>query len=106
VNGSPLVFLTAAARHQQQYKADLIEIEKENLESLKRNMPRPYHGRVEYHLGDYRTVIPQLLPEQDESDFGLLFIDPSNGLPDFQTVTYVAQMRPKMETLIGTLSDE
>jgi hypothetical protein len=40
------------------------------------------------------------LLEQSYNEFGLIFVDPSGDLPDFECLKYIAEMRPKMEILI------
>jgi three-Cys-motif partner protein len=100
VQGSPLVFLSVAEEQQLKYNADLLEIEPGNADSLEQNLPRLLGGRVTIHCCDYAAMIPQLLPSRDESQLGLFFVDPSTGIPDFATMAYVSEMRPRMEILV------
>jgi three-Cys-motif partner protein len=101
VCGSPLVFLTAAERESLPYRADLIEIEDNNLESLRKCMPTKLeYGQVRLLPGDYGTIIPQLLGQQQDKQLGLLFMDPSSGRPEFEIVAHASRMRPRMEILL------
>jgi three-Cys-motif partner protein len=100
VIGSPLLFLGVAESQGLAYTADLIEKEVSNAESLKANLPGLKYGRTEIHCCDYITKIPELLTSEDDHQLGLLFIDPSSGIPDFDIVAYASQMRPRMEILL------
>jgi three-Cys-motif partner protein len=101
VCGSPLVFLAAAEKQQISYQADLIEIEEDNVKLLGACVPsKLLYGHLRMHIGDYSTIIPQLLMHEQDKQLGLLFVDPSNGLPDFETVAYASKMRPRMEILL------
>jgi three-Cys-motif partner protein len=100
VIGSPLIFLKMAEGQQLVYRADLIEKEMSNVESLRANLPGLKYGRTETHCCDYTTKIPQLLTSEDDRQLGLLFIDPTTGIPDFGTVAYASKMRPRMEILL------
>lgn len=100
VEGSPLVFLATAESNGLLYVADLIDIEEANLESLKRNLPHLRYGRARTHHSEYKPVILQMFTEQDEYQLGLLFVDPSTGIPDFEAVATVSRMRPRMEILL------
>lgn len=100
VQGSPIVFLSVAEGQQLTYRADLIERERENADSLREQLPTLRHGRVLIHCAEYGSMIPELLPYGEERQLGLFFVDPSTGIPDFDAVTYVSQMRPRMEVLM------
>jgi len=100
VQGSPLVFFAVAEDQQLQYKADLVEIEPVNVGSLKEHLPKLVCGSAAIHCCDYAVMIPQLLSCKDESRLGLFFMDPSTGIPNFDTIAYVAEMRPRMEVLM------
>jgi len=100
VTGSPLLFLEQAETKQIPYKADFIEVDKPNFDSLKSKIPKLNSGTVELHCCDYKNRIRELLPTQAKNDLGLLYVDPSTGIPDFESVAYVSQTRPKMEILI------
>lgn len=100
VQGSPLVFLSVAESHQLSYKADLVEIEQVNLDSLKEQLPKSNYGSVRLHCCDYAVKIRQLLSSKDDSQLGLFFVDPSTGIPDFDALAHVSEMRPRMEVLM------
>ena len=100
VKGSPLIFLTVAEDHQIQYKSDLVEIEQVNVDSLTKCLPKLSCGSATIHCGNYTVVIPQLLVDKDEKQLGLFFVDPTTGVPDFDTIAYVSEMRPRMEILM------
>lgn len=100
IRGSPLVFFTVAEELQVKYKADLVEIEKNNADSLNECLPKLTYGNAVIHCCDYTTKIPQLLSYKDENQLGLLFVDPSTGIPDFDTIAYASEMRPRMEILM------
>jgi len=100
VQGSPLVFFSVAEDQQLRYKADLIEREPANADALRERAPKLSCGSAHIHCCDYAEMIPKLLSSKDESQLGLFFLDPSTGIPDFDTVAYVSQMRPRMEVLM------
>ena len=100
VEGSPIVFLSVAENQQLRYKADLIEREPVNVDSLRKRLPKSSCGRVVIHCCDSAEVIPKLLSSKDENQLGLYFVDPSTGIPHFETVAYVSEMRPRMEVLM------
>lgn len=37
---------------------------------------------------------------KNEMELGLIFVDPSGNLPDFEILGYIARMRPRMEILV------
>ena len=100
LQGSPLVFLSVAEEEQLAYKAELIEKEPENVDSLREQLPELRCGSAEIHCCEYGPMIPKLLPSKDETQLGLFFVDPSTGIPDFDTIAYVSRMRPRMEVLM------
>lgn len=100
VQGSPLIFFAVAEDQQVRYKADLVEIEQVNVDSLNGCLPKLSCGSAVIHCGDYTVMIPQLFSYKDENQLGLLFVDPSTGIPDFDTIAYVSEMRPRMEVLM------
>jgi three-Cys-motif partner protein len=100
IQGSPLVFLTVAEEQQLQYRADLVEIEQASVDSLREDLPKLSYGSATIHCCDYTVMIPQLLPSKDENQLGLFFVDPSTGIPDFDIIAYVSEMRPRMEILM------
>ncbi len=98
--GSPLLFLSNAERLALAYKADFIEVERSNLDSLVSSLPSIHRGVVQTHCNDYKVIIPRLLNKEESDQLGLFFLDPSTGLPDFDTVAYISRMRPRMEILM------
>jgi hypothetical protein len=106
--GSPLLFLEQmhAGRCDLTYQADFIENNPANCEELKRNVlseaSRNHWGRTStnYHSTDYEKAVPQLLKSKDSRELGMVFADPSGNLPDFPTLKYINEVRPRMEILI------
>jgi three-Cys-motif partner protein len=100
VRGSPLLFLSVAEKQRLAYKADLIEKEPANFDSLRTHIPELRCGTAAIHPGDCAAVVPRLLSSKDKNQLGLFFVDPSTGIPDFDTVVYASRMRPRMEVLM------
>jgi three-Cys-motif partner protein len=100
VQGSPLLFLSVAEKHQLHYRADMIEKESANAQHLRKQLPMPQYGSVKVHCCEYRAAIFKLLTSEDDTRLGLFFVDPTTGIPDFNTAKYVSQMRPRMEILM------
>ncbi|OQY29878.1 MAG: hypothetical protein DRI56_12335 [Chloroflexota bacterium] len=106
--GSPIVFLDQAesTKFQIPYRADFIEQESKNINELKEaiNREKKKNGWVardiHFHNNTYQIEIPILLSEKNDKEFGLVFVDPSGELPDFDCLRYIAKMRPRMEILI------
>jgi three-Cys-motif partner protein len=100
VQGSPLVFLSTAEEQQLPYKADLFEWEPANADSLRKHLPMLTYGSAVVHCCDYSAMLPELLSPKDDLELGLFFVDPSTGIPDFELVAYVSELRPRMEVLM------
>jgi hypothetical protein len=100
VQGSPLMFLSLAETAQLRYKADLIEKEPANADALREQLPELRSGSAKIHCCEYALIIPEILSSKDKTELGLFFVDPSNGIPDFDTVGYVSRMRPRTEVLM------
>ena len=100
VQGSPLVFLSVAEDQQLRYKADLIEREPANVAALRDQVPKLSCGSAYIHCCDNAEMIPKLLSSCDERQLGLFFVDPSTGIPDFDTVAYVSKTCPRIEVLM------
>jgi three-Cys-motif partner protein len=108
VSGSPIVFLEQvfSEAFRLPFRADFIERSEKNLEELKTNIEKVLpqsasnHHELNFMLGNYEEVIPKLLAFQNTKEFGLIFVDPSGEVPDFETLKFIAQKRPKMEILI------
>ena len=107
--GSPLVFIESSnSRHlDMTCKVDLFECVEENHEELTVNF-RNYSQKlgwdkrhqVQFHNDKYQTLLPKFLSTKKAKELGLLFVDHSGDLPDFDTIKYVSKMRPRMEILI------
>jgi three-Cys-motif partner protein len=98
--GSPLLFLSVAEDHQLLYRADLIEQKSANASLLREQVPELRSGSAKIHCCEYGLMIRELLPSRDKAQLGLFFVDPSTGIPDFDTVAYVSRVRPRMEVLM------
>lgn len=106
-SGSPIIFLdkTNDAKFDIPFRADLIEREPNNIESLKKvihshPMGNSEQGKIHFHLGDYENIAPQLFKSKKDFELGLVYVDPSGDLPDFKTITHIINMRPRMEILL------
>lgn len=108
LSGSPLVFLDSvnSGKIQIPYEADLIECEERNFAELETNVRRYCQGKgwdsdhIHFHPGKYEDVVRELLPSPNEVELGLVIVDPSGNLPDFEIMSYIAKMRPRMEILL------
>jgi three-Cys-motif partner protein len=109
IPGSPLVFLDAvhSEKFYKQFKLDLLEQEEVNFIELQQNVAHYCKSRaidcarfVEFHLGSYVTLLPKLLSREDNRELGLVFVDHSGELPNFETIKLVSQLRPRMEILL------
>jgi len=105
--GSPIVFLDKASEQKFDinFCAHFIERNKDNLDELKRTITsHKIHGtgqgRFYFHLGEYESVIPNLFKSKKDFEFGLVYVDPTGNLPNFKTLAYLCEVRPKMEILI------
>ncbi len=106
--GSPLVFINSIISQNLQipFITDLIECENENYKELKANVTKHCQekaldsNQVHFYLGKYEDIVPELLPTRNELELGLVFVDPSGNLPNFETLSYISRMRPRMEILI------
>lgn len=100
VKGSPLVFVDAAETIRVPYSAEFIESIPENLEALGKLLPPISLGTVNRREGDYRAVIPAMLGTEDPNQLGIIYVDPSTGIPDFDLLRQFAALRPRMEILL------
>lgn len=100
LEGSPVIFLKNAELLQIPFKADLIETEENHLQSLKGVVPPLTYGTVSYHCCNYEQTIVQLLSPDDLAQLGLVYVDPNNGIPDFDSISQALKMRPRMEILL------
>ena len=108
IKGSPLAFLEQAEspNFELQYRADFIECEVKNLDELQLAV-KGEAGKnqwkckdVHFHHGNYQEIIRSLFEVKQTNVFGLIFIDPSGDLPNFETLRFIAEQRPKMEILL------
>jgi three-Cys-motif partner protein len=107
--GSPLVFLNAI--HEEKffklYEINLIEQNKNNFNELQDNVAEYCAKRgwdderlIKYHLGRYEKILPKILGQTNNRELGLVFIDHSGDLPNFDMIKTVSELRPRMEILL------
>ena len=106
--GSPIVFLEQADldNFEIPYRADFVDRNGRNLqelESVVRTGKWKSHDLF-FHHGNYQQKVIGLFPTLDKYEFGLVYIDPSGDLPDFETLRYIAELRPRIEILIHLAS--
>ena len=87
------------------FTADFIEQERDNFDELKKNVSShllfyPNQQRINFHLNTYEKAIPGLLSTRRDGELGLAFVDHTGNLPNFDTLNYICQVRPRMEILI------
>jgi len=105
--GSTIAFLEQVEHNNFTipYRADFIECEKCNIEVLKDTLDqkRAENGwkseNWHFHNGRYEVEIPELFSSKT-NEFGLIFVDHSGGMPDFNSLQFIAKNRPKMEILL------
>lgn len=106
--GSPLLFLDKAGASgvDLEFQADFVEKVDKNCSELsdavEKDRPASSWTKiaVECHHGRYEEVVPRLLGTTRRNDFGLVFVDPTGSLPDFEILGLINRLRPKMEILI------
>lgn len=98
--GSPISFINIAESLKFPYKADLIEEIPENMVNLRATLPKYEIGNVEFHCCDYSKLLIDLLDEIDERQLGVIYIDPSTGIPNFDVIAEFVEKRPRMEVLL------
>jgi hypothetical protein len=108
--GSPLVFLSVA--HSEKihiaFEADLIECEETNIQELQNSVSEycrengwdDCKGRVKFHHGCYQDVTLNLLKGVNDRELGLFYVDPSGDSPDFELISQIGKVRPRMEILL------
>jgi three-Cys-motif partner protein len=106
-SGSPIVFLNKASEPNFDipFRADFIEREQNNIDNLKRAVSAYFTNTsqqrsIHFHHGDYEYVIPNLFKSKKDIELGLVYVDPSGDLPDFKTLMYISNIRPRMEILL------
>ena len=55
---------------------------------------------IKYYYGSYEEVLPKILGTTDNRELGLIFIDHSGDLPNFEMIKVVSELRPRMEILL------
>jgi three-Cys-motif partner protein len=109
IPGSPLVFLKCVntSKIYMPYFAHFVEQSETNINELRKivfDQSKMFSWQVknyvEFHQGDYSKILPLLLGSNDDRELGLIFIDHSGELPNFDTISEISQMRPKMEILL------
>jgi hypothetical protein len=107
--GSPLVFLDVvhSEKFYKQFRVTLLEQEEVNFTELQRNVSHYCESRgidftrfTEFHFGSYEKILPGLLGKEENRELGLVFIDHSGELPNFDTIKLISQVRPRMEILL------
>ena len=107
--GSPLVFLNSVHSQKKNtpYIAHFVECDEGNFKDLNNNVQSYSNNKnwniekeVKYYNGKYEQKIPEILNDLDNRELGLLFIDHSGDLPNFEVISYFSKIRPRMEILI------
>lgn len=106
-SGSPIVFLdkTIDSKFDIPFRADLIEREPSNIDELKKvisahPMGTSEQGKINFHPGNYESIVPQLFKTKKDFELGLVYVDPTGDLPDFKSLAHISNMRPRMEILL------
>ena len=109
IHGSPLVFLDAvrSEKFYKQFEVNLIEQEEVNFAELQKNISQYCQNNgidrdkfVKFHFGSYENVLPAILRGEDNRELGLVFIDHSGDLPNFEAIKTLSRLRPRMEILL------
>lgn len=109
IHGSPLVFLDAVRSEKffKQFEVNLIEQEEVNFAELQKNISHYCQNNridrdkfVKFHPGSYENVLPTILRAEDNRELGLVFIDHSGDLPNFEAIKVLSELRPRMEILL------
>lgn len=98
--GSPISFINVAEYLKIPYKADFIEEIPENMDELKVTLPNYEIGEVEFHCCDYSKVLVDDIDSVDKKQLGVIYIDPSTGIPNFDAIAEFVAKRPRMEVLL------
>jgi len=107
--GSPLTFLESVNSLDPPlpYFAHFVEQNTVNFGELQKNIGQfalindwKIQGCFKTHLGGYANVLPSILKTVNSRELGLLFVDHSGNLPDFDAISDIIRMRPKMEILL------
>lgn len=107
--GSPMVFLKCVNSNKiyMPYSAHFIEQSELNIDELKQNFYNQSkihnwktENCVDFYPGDYTKILPLLLDSYNDRELGMVFIDHSGDLPNFDTIIEISKLRPKMEILL------
>jgi three-Cys-motif partner protein len=104
--GSPLIFLEKVEATNINYRADFIECNECNINPLKDEIVIQAREKnwaisnLHFHHDKYEEIIPHLFPTEQTKELGLIFVDPSGELPNFDTLAYLAEKRPRIDILI------
>lgn len=107
LSGSPIIFLSVAEDNPSiSYYADFIEHNNNNLLELQVNIQKEKIlnnwkcSNINFHPDDYEKIIPTLLKYKHDKELGLVFVDPTGDSPNFDILSYIACVRPRMEILL------
>jgi three-Cys-motif partner protein len=105
--GSPLVFLDKVCELEFDipFTANLIEHDPTNYTELVSSVSaHPLYGdnrqNINFYAGDYEIAVRSLFRTTRVNQLGLFFVDHTGTLPSFDTLSFVGQVRPRMEILI------
>ena len=107
--GSPLMFLRAVHEEKffKDFEINLIEQDQNNFEELRENVKNYCEkqnwrdeGSIRYHLGSYEDIFLEIFRVENNRELGLIFIDHSGDLPNFDMIKAVSELRPRMEILL------
>lgn len=107
--GSSLTFLDAVHEEKffKSFEANFIEQEDINFKELKQNVSEycsmknwNIEQSIKFRFGSYENVLPKMLGTIDKRDLGLIFIDHSGELPNFDMIKQINLLRPRMEILL------
>jgi len=76
--GSPLIFLEEVQQLDLKYSAVFIDIESENIKTLKSHIPKDF-SNIHVFCGDHAELLPQFYNGNRQWHYGLLYTDP-NGI--------------------------
>ena len=90
------------------FEADLIECEETNIQELqnsvldycRENRWGDCKERVKFHHGCYQDEIPKFFQGVNNRELGLFYFDPSGDSPDFELISQISKVRPRMEILL------
>lgn len=107
--GSPLVFLQAIHEEKffKSFEINFIEQNQVNFIDLQKNIIDYCEKKnwkdqksIKFHSGSYEEIFPEILGATDNRELGMIFIDHSGDLPNFDMIKVVSKLRPRMEILL------